>query len=271
MGEQMNHFYLNGEYIDPISGEVVDVQTDYYGYAISYGHERAERKRLHEVFVEPSHKRLFATVWRVGKSLGAPEPLIREAFFFLLRAKELKSSLQSELANKPLYVTSEKYIRAVFLALAQRCGLDSIAKKIMLMPCNDSGDPCYASRKRGDPEFRKYLRAVNYFMSQIYQNNHKDPLVLLERLKTKYPHIIDERVAARAQDYISFLRANFSGKKAQTIVATAVVMATTEIHPENTNNVLKVVCDALRVSDSSVKLTMKALSEIGGERCNHPR
>lgn len=263
MGEQINHFYINGEYIDPISGEVLDVQTDYYGYAVSYGNEKAEKRRLHEVFVEPSQKKLFATVWRIGKSLGAPDQLIREVFYFLLKAKQLKSSLRNELANKPVYVTSEKYIKAVFLVFAQRYGLDSLARKIMLMPCNENGDPCYASRKRGDPEFRKYLRAVNYFASQIYQSNHKDPLIILDRLKSKYPHLLDEKIVARARDYISLLRANFSGKKAQTIVATAVVLATMEVSPENANSMLKVVCDALRVSDSSVKLTIKSLNRIG--------
>lgn len=251
-------YYDSGEYIDPISGEVTGVELD-ENYIRAFTYDDYERKRHHEAFMDPRHRKIFASVWKVGKSLDIPERLIREAFYFMLKMRELKISSVDGL--KIPARGNDKFIKAVYLVLAEVHGLDHIQRKIRYMACNENGDPCYASRKRGDPEFRKYLRAVSYAARKIYPNSdHRNPYILIERLRPKCPFVSDA-VFARAKDYVPVLMQGVSGKKVQTVVGTALALACKELSPELLGDLIDIVCSCLGVSESAIRLFMKSFEQ----------
>ena len=58
------------------------------------------------------------------------------------------------------------------------------------MPCLDTAEPYYLSQRRGDPEFKRYLKVVMRYASYIYPDSDSDPVAVLDELVARYGVLI---------------------------------------------------------------------------------
>ncbi|MEM1694287.1 MAG: hypothetical protein QXH21_08230 [Ignisphaera sp.] len=247
--------YIQGRIVDSSTGEVIDEDLiDRSGQIRAFNYEEYERKKHHEIYVSEEDRKLMGVLWRIGKSVNAPEWLITEAFWFIKKAKVLKTRL--EFKGKPLYPFKDKYVYAIYFVLSHRYGLFSIASRIASMSCNENGEQCYVSKKRGDKEFRQYLRSIRHFASYIYPNKARDPVILLDEIVTQYK-LLPDAIYKRAREYTLRMKNLMSGRKAQTVVAAAIKMALDEVIPNRNGHIMSQICRLLNVSEPSVKNLVK--------------
>ncbi|MEM1695159.1 MAG: hypothetical protein QXQ90_01025 [Desulfurococcaceae archaeon] len=248
------------EVVDSITGEVVDEKLiDRSGRVRAFSYEEYERKKHHEVYVSEDDRRLMGMMWRVGKEINAPEWLINEAFWFVKKARVLKTKL--EFKGKSLYPFKEKYVYAIYFVLSHKYGLFNIASRIASMRCNESGEQCYISRKKGDKEFRQYLRSIRHFASYIYPNRARDPVILLDEIVAQY-RLLPDVIYKKAREYALKMRNLMSGRKTQTVVAAAIKMALDEVIPSKSSYIMAQICRLLNVSEPSIKNLIKTYQSV---------
>ncbi|MEM4924782.1 MAG: hypothetical protein QXE70_10500 [Ignisphaera sp.] len=255
-----HYIYDEHSIVDSITGEVVDEKLiDRSERVRAFSYEEYERKKHHEVFISEDDRRLMGMLWRVGKEINAPEWLINEAFWFVKKAKVLKTKL--EFKGKPFYPFKEKYIYAIYFVLSHRYGLFNIMSKIASMRCNENGEQCYVSRKKGDKEFRQYLRSIRHFASYIYPNGARDPVILLEKIVNQY-RLLPDVIYKKAREHVLKMRNLMSGRKTQTIVAAAIKLALDEVIPNKSNHIITQICHLLNISKPSIKSLIKVYQSM---------
>lgn len=248
--------------IDETTGEVVDDKSIDWSQSVrAFSYEEYVEKVHHAVMLSDIDRKLMSAIRRVGSSVDAPLWLVNDVFWFLKKVRALKT--RSEFKGKPFYPFKDKYLYAVFFVLSLNFGLLSVSSKIASMPCNERGERCYVSRKRGDKEFRKYMKSVRYFMAHLYPDRKGDPLVLLDEAFRKY-RVIPDVVYKRAREHAIVMRRQLNGRRPQTIAAAAVVVALGEVMPDNAHHIVSQVCKMFNVSGPSVKSLVKVYHQIVG-------
>jgi len=250
--------YKNAEVVDSLSGVVEEehLLESKPGIRAS-DYAEWESKKSHEVLISDADKRFWAPIWVVGEKVGAPAWLRQEVFWFYKKAKALKT--RPEFKGCGLYITDERCILAVYYVVAKKRGLFSLAEEIALMPCGDSGEPCYINRKKGDRKFKKYLKIALRYASFIYPNNVRDPTATLNMVATQVP--LPEAVFRRAREHLLKLGHVLGGRRVGTVAAASLGLALEEIFPSNWRQYFKVVCRCLNVSELSVKSLMDKIKK----------
>ena len=205
--------------------------------------------------------RLWATVWSVGEKIGAPRALREEVFWFYKKARILKT--RPEFKGKGIYANKEKYVLAVYYVVAKKRGYAQIAEQIASMPCNLEGEPCYVSRKRGDPEFKKYLRIVLRYASVIYPNNKRDPVLVIDNLMKHRYNMIPEIILKRAREIAVMIQPYIAGRKTNTVVAACLKLALDELIPDKAKSLFSYICSILKVPKLPVKNFIEILKVSG--------
>jgi len=255
-GRVYNH--NSGEVVDPLSGVVEEehLLESKPGIRAS-DYAEWESKKSHEVLLTDADRRLWAPIWSVGEKVGAPAWLRQEVFWFYKKAKALKT--RPEFKGCGLYVTDDRCILAVYYVVAKKRGLFNLAEEIALMPCGDSGEPCYINRKKGDRKFKKYLKIALRYASFIYPNNVRNPTATLNMVATQVP--LPEAVFRRAREHLLKLGHVLGGRRMGTVAAASLGLALEEIFPSNWRQYFKVVCRCLNVSELSVKDLMDKIKK----------
>lgn len=251
----------NAEIVDSFNGEVEEDRLLEQKPSIrASDYAEWESKRQHEVFISDKDRRLWSTIWNVGEKIGAPKWIRDEVFWFYKKARALKTHPMFK--SKTLYL-NDKCIRAVYYVIAKKRGEHEFAEKIAFMPCDQSGEPCYVNRKKGDPAFKKYLKVALRYASVIYPNHRRDPVLLINEIVRRKTGVIPESVYRRAKEIALKLQAFLSGRSPGTIVATCFKLALDEIMPENSKPIFSYICSILKVSEISVRNFIDYLREIG--------
>ncbi|MEM1560063.1 MAG: hypothetical protein QXK24_00430 [Ignisphaera sp.] len=249
--------------VDPMTGEVIDEKIiDKSEQIRAFSYEEYVKKKHQEVYISEDDRRLMSILWRIGKELNVPDWIINEALWFIKKAKVLKT--KTEFKNKPLYPFKEKYIYALYFVLTHKYGLLNIMFRIASMICNENGEQCYVSKKRGDKVFRHYLMSIRHFASYIYPNKARNPIALLDEIVFRY-RLLPDVVHKRARDYAIKLKRLISGRKIQTIVATAIKLALDEIFPDKSNRIMLQICRLLNTSVPSVEKLIKIYRSMNSD------
>ncbi|MEM1842374.1 MAG: hypothetical protein QXL19_08370 [Ignisphaera sp.] len=261
--DEVQYIYNDLEIVDPMTGEVIDEKIiDKGGQIRAFSYEEYRKKKHQEIYISEDDRRLMSIIWRIGKEINAPEWLINEAFWFIKKAKVLKT--KSEFKNNPLYPFKEKYIYALYFVLTHKYGLFNITFRIASMICNENGEQCYVSKKKGDKEFRHYLMTIRRFASYIYPNKARDPVALLDEIVFRYK-LLPDVVHKRAREYVLKLKKLISGRKIQTIVVAAIKLALDEIFPDKSNRIMLQICHLLNISILSVEKIIKIYRSMNSE------
>lgn len=252
--ENTIYTYYPSEIVDAADGVVIDDRMiDFENRVRAFSYEEYVKKKHSEVMISDADRKMFSTLWRAASKLDIPRWLVFDALWFLKKARVLKTRV--EFKGKPLYTFKEKFIYAVFFVLATRYNLTSVVNKIANMPCSESGERCYQSRKRGDREFRRYLRSVRYFASFIYANKTRDPISMLSDVCNQYR--IPESVCSRARHHVSKMGKLLSGRKIQTVVVAALKLALDEVLKDGGSVLVLQLCRSLGVSEIAVRNFIK--------------
>jgi len=249
-----------GEVVDVLTGEVEEERQIVYRPSVrASDYAEWESKVHHSVMVEERDRRLQGKVWEVGELVGAPAWLRREVLWFLRKARALKN--RPELCGKPFYPLKDKFILATYYVVARKRGDSSIADRIATMPCLATAEPCYLSRRKGDPEFRKYLKTVTRYASYIYPNSGSDPVAVLDELMARYRGLVPSVVYKRARELAAKVQSALSGRRAKTVAAAALKIALDEVmlNSEPSSTVFKEICRKLGVSEQSVNSVVKEI------------
>lgn len=250
----------NAEYVDPYDG-IVEQEYIFESRPTIRASDYAEwnSKRQSEVFISQKDRRLWTTIWSVGEKLNAPKWLREEVFWFYKKARVLKT--QPMFKGKGLHL-NEKCIRVVYYVVAKKRGEYGFAEKIASEPCDTSGNPCYINRKKGDPEFKRYLRVALRYASVIYPNHKRDPITLFDKIVRRNT-LIPEMVYKRAKEIMVKIQGLQSGRNPTTVMATCIKLALDELMPHNSKPIFNYVCTLLKVSELSVKNYIRYLKKIG--------
>ena len=251
-----------GELVDPVSGEVEEEHQVVYGTGVrASDYAEWDSKRQHEVMVEDWDRRLWGRIQGVGELVEAPAWLRREVLWFLRKARALKN--RPEFCGKPFYPLKEKFLLAVYYVVARKRGDNATADRIATMPCLDTAEPCYLSRRKGDPEFRKYLKVVMRYASYIYPNSNSDPVAVLDELVARYRGLVPSVVYKRARELVARVQGVLSGRRAKTVAVAVLKIALDEVmvssNPSST--VFKEICRKLGVSGQAVNEVVKEILE----------
>lgn len=247
-----------GEIVDFFNGEVDQDHIAVFQPIRAENYAEWDRKRHHSPLLEEKEKKMWLSAWTTGEKIGAPKWLREEVFWFLKKAKALKA--HPVFRGKAIYTHKEKYILAVYYVIACRRGLHGVAERIALMPCSETGEPCYVSRKKGNKEFKKYLKYVLRYASFLCPAN-KDPVTLLDEFVAQQKVVMPEIVYKRAREIALKASSVSSGRKPQNVVAAAIKIAIDEIMPSN-KAVYKQICKAIGANESSVKPLIKKLKNL---------
>lgn len=250
----------SSDIIDSYNGEVEGIIVEEKPSIRASDYAEWESKRQHEVLVSDKDKRLWTTIWDVGEKIDAPKWIREEVFWFYKKARVLKT--QPMFKSKTLYL-NDKCIRAVYYVVAKKRGEHGLAEKIASMPCNQSGEPCYVNRKRGDPDFKKYLKIALRYASVIYPNNRRDPLALINEAARKIGGIVPEVVYRRAKELALRLHIHLSGRNPATVAAACIKLALDEVMPENSKPIFSYICSVLKVSNITVQNLIEYLQSRG--------
>ena len=250
-----------GEFVDPVSGEVEEERQIVYRPSVrASDYAEWESKVHHSVMVEERDRRLQGKVWEVGELVSAPAWLRQEVLWFLRKARALRN--RPELCGKPFYPFKDKFILATYYVVARKRGDCTTADRIATMPCLDTAEPCYLSRRKGDPEFRKYLKTVRRYASYIYPNSNSDPVAVLDELIARYRVPIPSVVYKRARELAARVQSVLSGRRAKTIAAAVLKIALDEVMLNNpSNTIFKEICRKLGVSEQTVNEVVKKIME----------
>jgi hypothetical protein len=251
-----------GEVVDALTGEVEEEHQVVYRPSVrASDYAEWESKVHHSVMVEERDRRLQGKVWEVGELVSAPAWLRQEVLWFLRKARALRN--RPELCGKPFYPLKDKFILAAYYVVARKRGDGATADRIATMPCLDTAEPCYLSRRRGDPEFRKYLKDVVRYASYIYPNSGSDPIAVLDELIAKYRVLIPSVVYKRARELAAKVQGVLSGRRARTVAAAVLKIALDEVmvNSNPSNAVFKEICRKLRVSEQTVNEVVKKVVE----------
>lgn len=154
-----------GEFVNVLSGEVKDDYWIVYRSSVRASNYAEWKSKMHHaVMVEERDRRLWGKVWEVGELVGASVWLRRKVLWFVRKARVPKA--RPEFCGKPFYSFKDKFLLAVYYVVARR-GDTTTAERVATMPCNESGKPCYLSRRKDDPEFRKYVKVVLRYITHI--------------------------------------------------------------------------------------------------------
>ena len=247
-----------GEFVDPVNGEVEEEHQVVYRPTVrASDYAEWEGKQHHSVLVEERDRKLYAKVQSVGEAVGVPKRLRDEVFQFIKRARALKA--RPEFCGKPFHPYKDKFILAAYYVVASRLGDTSTAERIATMPCGDGGEPCYLSRRRGDDEFRRYLKVLMRYAYYVYQNGNGGPADVLDELVHVRGLPVPPAVCDRAKEIATALREQLSGRRAQTIAVVALKIAMDEaVGDKRLSNVLvKEACRKLRISEQSVNTVVR--------------
>uniref|UniRef100_A0A7J3ZMG5 Uncharacterized protein n=1 Tax=Fervidicoccus fontis TaxID=683846 RepID=A0A7J3ZMG5_9CREN len=131
------------------------------------------------------------------------------------------------------------------------------------MPCLDTAEPYYLSQRRGDPEFKRYLKAVMRYASYIYPNSDTDPVAVLDELIARYGVLIPSVVYKRARELVARVQGVLSGRRAKTVAAAVLKIALDEVmvNSNPSSAVFKEICRKLRVSEQAVSTVIKKIVE----------
>jgi len=131
------------------------------------------------------------------------------------------------------------------------------------MPCLDTAEPYYLSQRRGDPEFKRYLKVVMRYASYIYPDSDSDPVAVLDKLIARYGVLIPSVVYKRARELAAKGQSMLSGRRAKTVAAAVLKIALDEVmvNSNPSNAVFKEVCRKLRVSEQAVNEVVKKIVE----------
>jgi len=221
--------YRDGEIIGAYNGEVEEERAIVMRERIiASDYQEWQDKRHHEIFMSEKDRRLWGRIWNVGRELGMPAWLCREVYWFFKKARILK--MNPEFKGKGIYC-KKKYIYAVFYVVAKKRGYLTLADQIASMPCDETGVPCYINRKKGDPEFKKYLKIVLRYASKLYPNNRRDPSTLIDIVCQQSSGLIPSIVCKRAKEYALRLQHGASGKHMKTIALECFKRALIELVP----------------------------------------
>jgi len=251
-----------GESVDPVSGEVEEEHQIVYRPSVrASDYAEWESKIHHSVMVEERDRRLQGKVWEVGELVGAPAWLRREVLWFLRKARALRN--RPELCGKPFYPFKDKFILATYYVVARKRGDGATADRIATMPCLDTVELCYLSRRKGDPEFRKYLKTVTRYASYIYPNSNSDPVAVLDELVARYRGLVPSVVYKRARELVAKVQSVLSGRRAKTVAAAVLKIALDEVmvNSNPSSTVFKEICRKLRVSEQAVNEVVKKIVE----------
>jgi hypothetical protein len=253
----------NAEVVDIYNGEVEEDHIFATRPTIrASDYAEWEQKRQHAILLSDRDRRLWVAVWNVGERIGAPKWLREEVFWFYKKARALKT--RPEFKGIGLHVNKEKYVLVVYYVIARKRGLLSFAEQIASMPCNASGEPCYVNRKKGDKEFKKFLKIVLRYASVIYPNNYvRDPVTIIDNLMRQEYNLIPEIVYRRAKEIAVKIQPQMGGRKTNTVVAACVKIALDELMPEKAKPLFSYICSVLKVSELSVKNFIEHLRSTG--------
>lgn len=243
---------------DPVAGDVIDVingeidETNNFVYkpvirAESYG--EWERKKSYDLLRSDKDKKMWSVIKEVGERINA-RGLRYDVYNFMQKMKSLKT--RSEFRGKSVYTYKKKFILAVYYVIAKKNGLHALAEQISSMPCLDTPEPCFVSRRKGDPEFKRYLRTVLKCAAVLFPSFARDPVEVLEEFVHRYDISLPEVVKLKARENMIKLQEFMSGRKVQTIVAAALKLALDEVMTDTDEKIFEQICNKIGVSATSV-------------------
>lgn len=255
-----------GEVIDPETGEVVEdhlIESTSGIRAVDYA--EWDSKRHYEVLVEEKDRKLKSVVYSIGKRIGAPPWLCEDVIRFIKRATKAKTRIPS---FKSTSFYREKFILAIFYVLSLKRGLIGLAESIGKMKCGNS--PCYASRRRKNKEFHKYVVLALKAWSVLYRSNYinevKNYIRYFGNIIREFNDEVDViKVIAKALYLLKKLDKGISGYKPKNLAVAFLVKAVSDVYDENkANRVLRILIEECGVNRLSIRNILKRLHDIGG-------
>jgi len=186
-----------------------------------------------------------------------------EEYIRVLREEGAEVYVMPELCGKPFHPLRDKFTLAAYYVVASRRGDGATAGRVTTMPCLDTAEPYYLSQRRGDPEFKRYLKVVMRYASYIYPDSDSDPVAVLDELVTRYGVLIPSVVYKRARELAAKVQSMLSGRRAKTVAAAVLKIALDEVmvNSNPSNAVFKEVCRKLGVSEQAVNEVVKKIVE----------
>ncbi len=255
-----------GEVIDPETGEVIEdhlIESASGIRAVDYA--EWDSKRHYEVLVEEKDRKLKSVVYSIGKRIGAPQWLCEDVIRFIKRATKAKTRIPG---FKSTSFYREKFLLAVFYVLSLKRGLVGLAESIGKMKCGNS--PCYASRRRKNKEFHKYVVLALKAWSVLYRSNYinevKNYIRYFGNIIREFNDEVDViKVIAKALYLLKKLDKGISGYKPKNLAVAFLVKAVSDVYDENkANRVLRILIEECGVNRLSIRNILKRLHDIGG-------
>lgn len=210
-----------GEVVDFFNGEV---EEDHY--IVSKPTIRAsdyaewELKKHHEILVTERDRKLYRIVWDVGEKINAPKWLRMEVFRFYKVMPRIKAE---NLIRRDL-PKNFKAVLAVYYVLSYIFKLYDTLDNIKSMDCGD-GVPCWASRRKHDKMFRKYVNTARLYLLHIYKSKlERRPEDIIRYYSSKF-NFIPEAVVEKAVEIARKHWGKLHVRKDEIVFASAVTAA----------------------------------------------
>ena len=188
-------------------------------------------KQDHAPYRSQYEARLWSAITSAGRLVSAPKSLLIEAYNFYRLANAIKD--KHELKGKSLHYSDPRYVLAVLFVLAMKRGFYEVAERIKRYPCGENNEPCYVTKRRGDPKFRSHLSVVQRYYSVIYNSSNKRRIkdYILHIGHTMYlpPELVNE--ALRITDQV---KKTVSGRRVSTIASVVYYLASLKLYGEDT-------------------------------------
>jgi transcription initiation factor TFIIIB Brf1 subunit/transcription initiation factor TFIIB len=202
---------------------------------------------------------LYNTFEKVARKYDIPRVIVHEAVWFYKSAKKLRT--RPELRGKTIILSREKSILAIFYTLAKRLGYDEVADRIATMPCGGKNNtPCYASRRKSDKEFKKYLKVIRRYAALLYPAT-RDYERLIKDHYAKLKIILPRQVTDLAVEIAKRSTPVTSGKNPRLVAVACLYVAVQQKYPT--------FADVILSSSARLSLRPEAIKTLASQILNY--